>query len=70
VYGRHPKPDLKNDTTVALLNDFPRQALHAERLEITHPTTDRRVEFRAALYSDIHDVVKELEKRCLANNRG
>jgi 23S rRNA pseudouridine1911/1915/1917 synthase len=70
VYGRHPKPDLKNDTTVALLNAFPRQALHAERLEITHPTTDRRVEFRAALYSDIHDVVKELEKRCLANNRG
>jgi 23S rRNA pseudouridine1911/1915/1917 synthase len=70
VYGGCPKPDLKSDTIFSSLHNFPRQALHAERLEITHPTTDRRIEFKAALYNDIHEVVKELEKRRLANDRG
>ena len=70
VYGRHPKLELKNSTLLAMLDTFPRQALHAERLEITHPTTGRRIEFKAALYNDIHDVIKELDKRCLVNNRG
>lgn len=62
VYGRHPKPDLKNSSITALLYKFPRQALHAEKLEITHPTSSRRIEFEAALYTDIHEVVKELER--------
>jgi 23S rRNA pseudouridine1911/1915/1917 synthase len=66
VYGWHPKPDLKNSSIISLLYNFPRQALHAEKLEITHPTSSRRIEFKAALYTDIHEVVKELERRHLA----
>ena len=61
VYGGRPKADFKNRNIISLLYDFPRQALHAERLEITHPTTGRRIGFKAALSSDIHEVVKELE---------
>ncbi len=61
VYGGRPKADFKNRNIISLLYDFPRQALHAERLEIFHPTTGRRIEFKAALYKDIHEVVKELE---------
>jgi 23S rRNA pseudouridine1911/1915/1917 synthase len=66
VYGGRPNPGWKNSAIISLLYDFPRQALHAERLEITHPTTGSRMEFRAALYNDIHEAVKELDKRCLA----
>ena len=62
VYGGRPKADFKNRNIISLLYDFPRQALHAERLEISHPTTGRRIEFKAALYNDMHEVVKELEK--------
>jgi 23S rRNA pseudouridine1911/1915/1917 synthase len=62
VYGRLAKPDVKNSTTLALLYDFPRQALHAEKLEITHPTTGYRIEFKAALYNDIYEVINEAEK--------
>ena len=61
LYGGRPKADFKNRNIISLLYDFPRQALHAERLEISHPTTGRRIEFKATLYNDIHEVVKELE---------
>lgn len=70
LYGRYAKPDLKSITTLAFLYDFPRQALHAERLEITHPSTGRRIQFKAALCNDIYEVIKESEKRRLANDRG
>jgi hypothetical protein len=61
---------LQNSNIIWLLYNFPRQALHAEKLEITHPTTNRRIEFKAVLYTDIHGVVKELEKRRLTKDRG
>jgi 23S rRNA pseudouridine1911/1915/1917 synthase len=70
LYGGRPKPGLNNSAIISLLQDFPRQALHAERLEITHPTTGGRIQFEAALFNDIHEVIKELEKPCLANDRG
>lgn len=65
VYGWHPKPDLQNSSIISLLYNFPRQALHAEKLEITHPTTNRRIEFKAVLYTDIHGVVKDLRTAAL-----
>jgi 23S rRNA pseudouridine1911/1915/1917 synthase len=61
VYGERRKADFKNRNIISLLYDFPRQALHAERLVVSHPTTGRRIEFKAALYNDIHEVLKELE---------
>src|SRR5688572_5779522 len=69
VYGGRPKADFKNRNIISLLYNFPRQALHSERLEISHPTTGRRIEFKAALYNDIDEVVKELET-VSCNDRG
>jgi 23S rRNA pseudouridine1911/1915/1917 synthase len=69
VYGERPKADFKNRNITSLLYDFPRQALHAERLAISHPATGRRIEFKAALYNDIHEVVKQLET-VSCNDRG
>ena len=60
VYGERAKPAIKSNTIISSLYNFPRQALHAERLEIIHPTTGRRVEFKAALYNDIDEVVKRI----------
>ena len=65
VYGWHPKPDLHKGSIISLLNNFPRQALHAEKLEVIHPATNGRIEFKAGLYTDINEVVKELERRRL-----
>jgi len=63
VYGGRPNADLRKNIGLSLLDNFPRQALHAERLEFSHPTTARRIEFKAALYNDIHELLKELEKQ-------
>lgn len=63
VYGGYPKAELRNSTAISLLNNFPRQALHAERLEFSHPRTGHRIEFQAALYGDIHELAKELAKQ-------
>jgi 23S rRNA pseudouridine1911/1915/1917 synthase len=63
VYGAHPKTDFRNSSGILLLDHFPRQALHAERLEFRHPRTGHRNEFKAGLYDDIDELVKELEKQ-------
>jgi 23S rRNA pseudouridine1911/1915/1917 synthase len=63
VYGRRPNTDLRKSIGTSLLDNFPRQALHAARLEFSHPTTGRRIEFKAALYNDVQELVKELEKQ-------
>jgi 23S rRNA pseudouridine1911/1915/1917 synthase len=39
-----------------------RQALHAARLALNHPTTGERLEFRAPLASDIADLLNELHR--------
>jgi 23S rRNA pseudouridine1911/1915/1917 synthase len=62
IYGRRRSYSNKS-AAVSLLDNFPRQALHAEKLEFDHPKTGRRIEFKAALYDDIHRLVKELEKQ-------
>jgi 23S rRNA pseudouridine1911/1915/1917 synthase len=40
--------------------DFGRQALHAERLDFTHPATGARLELRAAIAEDIARLIEEL----------
>jgi 23S rRNA pseudouridine1911/1915/1917 synthase len=39
-----------------------RPALHAWRLEITHPTTEERMTFEAPLYDDMRQLLEELRK--------
>jgi 23S rRNA pseudouridine1911/1915/1917 synthase len=63
IYGRRSRGDSKKTAAISLLDNFPRQALHAESLEFTHPKTGLRIEFKAALYDDIDQLIKELEKQ-------
>jgi hypothetical protein len=42
------------------LLDFPRQALHAERLVFDHPRTGERLEFRAPLPEDMRKLLQYL----------
>lgn len=63
IYGRRSRSDSKNSAAISLLDNFPRQALHAETLEFSHPRTGLRMEFKAALYDDIDHLLKELEKQ-------
>jgi 23S rRNA pseudouridine1911/1915/1917 synthase len=65
VYGRRSRSDSSQSAAISLLDSFPRQALHAERLEFSHPRTGRRMEFKAALYYDIHQLLKDLEEQCV-----
>ena len=44
-----------------LLRGFPRQALHAERLSITHPTTNRYMELRVEPPQDFQDLLRALQ---------
>lgn len=50
-------PDLK-----ALVNNFKRQALHAYKLEFTHPITDELMEFEIDLPQDMQELCQKLEK--------
>jgi 23S rRNA pseudouridine1911/1915/1917 synthase len=45
------------------LNDFPRQALHAERLEFAHPTTGAIMKFCAPLAPDMNRLLRDLKER-------
>jgi len=44
----------------ARLNDFPRQALHAETLGFTHPVSGERLQFGAPLPGDMAGLLEEL----------
>lgn len=53
-------PDLDQDLQTAL-NSFKRQALHAAKLQLTHPTTGKVMRFRAPLPDDFADMLALLE---------
>jgi 23S rRNA pseudouridine1911/1915/1917 synthase len=58
-----PRDELRHDTP--LVADMPlleRQALHAHRLAITHPTTGERVQFEAALPADMERTLASLRR--------
>jgi 23S rRNA pseudouridine1911/1915/1917 synthase len=54
VYGKKRSAD-------ALLAAFPRQALHAERLEFIHPSTLEAVSWRAAPPADLSNLISALK---------
>jgi 23S rRNA pseudouridine1911/1915/1917 synthase len=63
IYGRRSPSGAAKSAAISLLDDFPRQALHAHKLAFNHPQTGRRIEFSASLHHDMHRLVKGLEKQ-------
>jgi len=62
VYG-HKRPRAeRRSSDLSLLEDFPRQALHAEKLEIEHMRTGKRMEFHAPLASDLQALLDTLRQ--------
>ena len=59
--GRRRLPAGSSPALVAELNRFKRQALHAERLALTHPTTGRPMEWEAPLPPDMTRLLSSLE---------
>ncbi|NJD30299.1 MAG: 23S rRNA pseudouridine(1911/1915/1917) synthase RluD [Gammaproteobacteria bacterium] len=67
VYGgRLTFPRGATEALKAALREFPRQALHAARLEFAHPVTGRPVECRAPLPEDMQSLLRVLEQDAAA----
>jgi 23S rRNA pseudouridine1911/1915/1917 synthase len=60
VYGRKMNPG--KNLTLAMLANFPRQALHAAELSFVHPKTHSEVTFSAPLPKDFQELIEVLEK--------
>ncbi len=58
VYGR---PRRGTDALTVLLRRFPRQALHASALQLIHPMTGKRMEFKSLLPPDLMMLWGELK---------
>jgi 23S rRNA pseudouridine1911/1915/1917 synthase len=61
LYGRRPAWTQKSALGLELAR-FPRQALHAERLELTHPRTGVKIEMAAALHNDMVELLAVLRR--------
>ncbi len=62
VYG-HKRPRAgRSSSDLSLLEDFPRQALHAEKLQITQPRTGKPMEFVAPLAPDLQALLDTLRR--------
>jgi 23S rRNA pseudouridine1911/1915/1917 synthase len=57
VYGRKRKSTMTEAPMVPTLDEFPRQALHAEKLMIDHVRTGQRMDFCAPLPEDLQDLL-------------
>jgi 23S rRNA pseudouridine1911/1915/1917 synthase len=63
LYGRSRKKPKGWEDEAALLNAFPRQALHAYRLGFVHPASGELLRFHSNLPSDINELIEALEAR-------
>ncbi|MGE0154760.1 MAG: RluA family pseudouridine synthase [Reyranellaceae bacterium] len=63
LYGRARKKTKGWESETALLNAFPRQALHAYRLGFRHPGSGELLRFQSDLPSDIKALVEALQGR-------
>ncbi len=61
VYGRPSYARVKDDALVRRLAEFPRQALHAERVAFHHPVSQEIVEIVAPVPADIAGLVDAIE---------
>ena len=61
VYGRARYPRVKDATLKALLTEFPRQALHAERVAFLHPVSQELIQVVAPLPRDLAALIGSIE---------
>ena len=62
VYGhKQPSSDRRSGNDL-LIESFPRQALHAEKLAIDHVRTGKRMEFHAPLAKDLEALLNSLRQ--------
>jgi 23S rRNA pseudouridine1911/1915/1917 synthase len=61
VYGRPRYDRVRNPGLKKILTDFPRQALHAERVTFRHPETHEPVEIVAPLPADMTQLLEAVE---------
>ena len=64
VYG----PKRRDAAADPILRDFPRQALHAERLAFSHPRTRLKMSFCAPLPADMAELLRRLRERARAGD--
>ena len=62
VYGRPRYDRVKDATLKKKLTEFPRQALHAERVVFRHPETNERVEIVAPVPEDLTDLIAAIDE--------
>ena len=62
VYGRARFPKVRDAELAAALTGFPRQALHAERVEFHHPATQELVEIVAPVPADLRDLLEKIAR--------
>lgn len=67
VYGNGFNPNLK-DLPLEVkkyVRSFPRQALHAKSLELTHPTTGEQMRFEAPIPEDMKELIAKITAKLL-----
>jgi 23S rRNA pseudouridine1911/1915/1917 synthase len=62
IYGGKPKKT--NQEIGQLLTIFPRQALHAQQLELAHPKNDKIMRWEATLPDDMNTLLQTLRQYC------
>ncbi len=63
VYGGRPKlPRGASAETIAALQGFPRQALHARRLSLSHPVSGEEMSWESPVPEDLHDLLQQLRQ--------
>lgn len=62
TYGRRLIPKGASSALLEILHDFKRQALHAHRLALTHPTTKEWLEWSVPMPSDMQNLVAALQQ--------
>ncbi len=63
VYGGRPRlPPLASPRCIEAIQNLRRQALHAERLALTHPVTGERLEWRAEIPADLAELLAVLRE--------
>jgi len=71
LYGRKGRPGTIRDPVLkGGVERMGRQALHAHRLEFTHPRTGERVEFVAPLPEDMREVLEWLRSQATPTEKG
>ncbi len=67
LYGGRPRlPKAPQPALLRVLQPFPRQALHARRLQFQHPESGAEVTFESPLSADFRDLINALRRDCMA----